>query len=213
MIPDIYRRKLFATDEAESTSESPPEPKTRREKFLAKIAGEEVDIEPKVRREKILAKIAGDEVNIEPKTRTEKFLSQINAGNGNSGIPEDGYDAVQFTIDKEPISQWTNGGFYHGKTLYPSAVESCYNCYGKRLYSILPCTAYLQPTGSPTALSGIVAVLMWTNSIATNEIQATASRGTVSLIQVTNRTIAIWWTGTMAGDPVTIMIGEKANDV
>lgn len=52
--------------ETEPTEPTPPaveelKPKTRREKFLAKIAGEEISIAPKTRREKFLAKIANAE--------------------------------------------------------------------------------------------------------------------------------------------------------
>ena len=57
---------------------------TRKEKFLAKAAGEDVETpEPITRKEKFLAKAAGQNVETpEPITREEMFLSKIAGGGG-----------------------------------------------------------------------------------------------------------------------------------
>ena len=65
-----------------------PTPKTRLEKWLAKIAGESVDIEPKDRLETLLAKIAGDSVTITPDDSLEYWLNEI-AENGGGGGSSD----------------------------------------------------------------------------------------------------------------------------
>ena len=59
-------------------------PNTRLEKWLAKIAGESVDIQPKDRLETLLAKIAGDDVSITPDDSLEYWSNQI-AENGGGG--------------------------------------------------------------------------------------------------------------------------------
>jgi hypothetical protein len=60
---------------------------TRKEKFLAKAAGEDVETpEPITRKEKFLAKAAGLNVETpEPITREEMFLSKITGGGGGGG--------------------------------------------------------------------------------------------------------------------------------
>ena len=60
---------------------------TRKEKFLAKAAGEDVETpEPITRKEKFLAKAAGLNVETpEPITREEMFLSKITGGTGGGG--------------------------------------------------------------------------------------------------------------------------------
>lgn len=63
-------------------------PTTRLEKWLAKIAGESVDIQPKDRLETLLAKIAGESVSITPDDSLEYWLNQI-AENGGGGGSSD----------------------------------------------------------------------------------------------------------------------------
>lgn len=64
-------------------------PTTRLEKWLAKIAGESVDIQPKDRLETLLAKIAGESVSITPDDSLEYWLNQI-AENGGGGGGDSG---------------------------------------------------------------------------------------------------------------------------
>lgn len=57
-------------------------PETRLEAYLAKIAGEDVDIpEARTRLEEFLAKIAGEDIDLpEAKTRLEYYLAKIAQG-------------------------------------------------------------------------------------------------------------------------------------
>lgn len=71
-------------------------PTTRLEKWLAKIAGESVDIQPKDRLETLLAKIAGESVSITPDDSLEYWLNQI-AENGGSGGSSD-FSTVEVTV-------------------------------------------------------------------------------------------------------------------
>lgn len=80
-------------------------PKTRLEKWLAKIAGESVDIEPKDRLETLLAKIAGDSVTITPDDSLEYWLNEI-AENGGGGGSSD-FTTVTVTI-KSSVSSATS---------------------------------------------------------------------------------------------------------
>lgn len=75
-------------------------PQTRLEKWLAKIAGEEVDITPKDRFETLLAKIAGDDVTITPDDRFEYWLNQI-AENGGGGSSDFSTATVTLNITSE----------------------------------------------------------------------------------------------------------------
>lgn len=94
-----YRTHIFYSDEdpeeelvpGEGT-ETDPEPDQSKE---TEPAADKV--QPKTRREKFLAKIAGEEISIAPKTRREKFLNMISENEsddpGTSGI-----FTVQFSI-------------------------------------------------------------------------------------------------------------------
>lgn len=216
---NIHKRLFFSPDETEGSTLEIPEPKTRTEKFLAKMAGVEIDIEPKTRIEKFLAKMAGDEIVIEPKTRREKFMNAISVGGGegSSGEPSEAYDAQEFIIELAPFDQWidhSQGGpaWYY----YPSGLDSYYDQYGKRkedtrgASTSFPCTAYLQKANSYQSnnISGIIAVLFNTGSLTVSNLSAAASRGTVTLIQVKNNLVAIYWYGIKNSDPVTITISE-----
>lgn len=216
---NIHRHLFFSPDETEDSTLEIPEPKTRTEKFLAKMAGEEIDIEPKTRTEKFMAKMAGDEIVIEPKTRMEKFMNAISVGGGegSSGGPSEAYDAQEFIIALAPFDQWINhsqGG--PASYYYPQGLNSYYDQYGKRKEDTrgvsisFPCTAYLQKPDNyqPNDISGIIAVLFNTGSLTVSNLSAAASRGTVTLIQVKTNLVAIYWYGIKNSEPVTITISE-----
>ena len=72
-------------------------PNTRLEKWMAKIAGETVDITPKDRLETLLAKIAGESVSITPDDTLEYWLNQI-AENGGGGGGSSDFTTAEVTL-------------------------------------------------------------------------------------------------------------------
>ena len=74
-------------------------PNTRLEKWMAKIAGETVDITPKDRLETLLAKIAGESVSITPDDTLEYWLNQIAENGGGGGSSDFTTATVTVTVD------------------------------------------------------------------------------------------------------------------
>ena len=93
-------------------------PTTRLEKWLAKIAGESVDITPKDRLETLLAKIAGESVSITPDDSLEYWLNQI-AENGGGGSSDFSTVTVTFVNASESnvrldINMGNTEGYMYG---------------------------------------------------------------------------------------------------
>ena len=76
-------------------------PNTRLEKWMAKIAGETVDITPKDRLETLLAKIAGESVSITPDDTLEYWLNQIAENGGGGGGTSGGIATVTVNVSEE----------------------------------------------------------------------------------------------------------------
>ena len=76
-------------------------PTTRLEKWLAKIAGESVDIQPKDRLETLLAKIAGESVSITPDDSLEYWLNQIAENGGSGGSSDFSTAEMTVTVDEQ----------------------------------------------------------------------------------------------------------------
>ncbi len=98
----VYREEQFI--DAILDEKTPPEPVFRREFYLAKIAGADVEVpEPVFRDDMYLAKAAGEDVDVpEPATREEMYLAKI------AGEEVDTPDPV--FRDEYWLNEWAGGG-------------------------------------------------------------------------------------------------------
>ena len=150
----IYRTEYFL-DEIVNNSDCPYEAKDRVERFLARIAGEDVETpEPMYRIELYLAKIAGDDVELPtPQSRTDRYLAKI-AGE-DIEVPEPMF-RIEFWLAEwaEASDTWTwekiVRKMQQGKTV-PNGVEfTVHNEYYGDIDFIVRRSNVDKVSGSPT---------------------------------------------------------------